>query len=244
MKPIKPRRAHRAGDVIDVGVGHNLREHVLDEKMHSRGPVLTIFCHLHNKDCLPFQKEIIDLALMCQDDPKVVRVDCLFDDEMCDLFINHNDIQKDEFPLVTMITSKYVHIWEGELKAEVIYNGFAKDNNYLKSEQTLGAKGDFTDQIIESGRKRIIAKLMEDEMKTKPQDHLYIRVFDTIFSDYLVEVIRMTFWCVGCDWWHKNSKIAAFILLFFIPLGIALYQFVKVCIIKEKKVPVEEKKKE
>ena len=113
--------------MIEIGYEHALRTFVLDNEMRPRQtPILLIFTHLHNEDSIRFAGEIHKLAQLTKDKPRVVRADCLFDLEACDLFKTHLKEFKDKWPLVVMITHKKSHVYEGELLADKIFEDFVK----------------------------------------------------------------------------------------------------------------------
>lgn len=106
------------GTVIEIGREHALRTFILDEQMRPRKhPVLLIFTHLHHNESVAAATEIAKLAKLTNDRPLVVRADCLFDLEPCDLFINHFEKYSESFPLVTMVTAKKTHVYDGPLIA-------------------------------------------------------------------------------------------------------------------------------
>ena len=97
-----------SGEVIEIGKEpHALRRYVLDHNMNPRNhPVIVVFTHLHSNESHAAATQIAKLAALTDDKPVVVRADCLFDVEACDLFKNHLVEYNKTFPLLVMLTNK------------------------------------------------------------------------------------------------------------------------------------------
>ena len=92
--------------------------------MRVRGPLVFIFTHLHNKESVQNAEEFALLAEKSNDAPKVVRADCLYDFEPCDLLLNHIPGANKTWPVIVMITPERTHLWNGTLNHSDIYNNF------------------------------------------------------------------------------------------------------------------------
>ena len=83
-------------------------------------------------ECKKAATELAKLGKMMQDQPKIARADCSFDQEACDLFINHIDASKDVFPFMIMATPTMSYIYLGPINAQQIHDDFLSGNKYEK----------------------------------------------------------------------------------------------------------------
>ncbi len=74
--------------------------------------------------------QVHNLAQLTNGNPKLVRFDCTFDLEACDLLKNHLIKYKDKFPLLIMATQKSTHVWTGPLDANKILTEFILKDIY------------------------------------------------------------------------------------------------------------------
>lgn len=126
-----PLRPHFPGNVIEMTFDYALRAHVLDDDMNLQEPMIIVWTHTHNNVSILAASEIAKLANLTMDQPKVVRADCLYDIEPCDLMISHMEayIQNkvNVFPILMMVEKDFMYLWEGPIVANNIYNDFVKD---------------------------------------------------------------------------------------------------------------------
>lgn len=231
-----PRREREPGTVIEIEQNHGLRTYIMDEQMRPRkSPVILIFTHLHNNVSVIAATEIAKLAKLTNDRPMVIRADCLFDFEACDLFKNHLETQKDTYPLVLMVTGKKTHVYDGPIIAQDIYDNFVQGFKFDKFGTLGDTPGMFTQQIIEAGKKYIVSQMGDRKGADEHKDPVHVIYFEKAFGMMFADVIAFIWFHTGLNFWTKNSKITVFIAIFLVPCFIALIHLLEVCFFSKKK---------
>ena len=194
-----------------------------------------IFTNLLNKESVVNAEEFALLAEMTNDEPKVVRADCLYDFEACDLMLNHVAGANKTFPVIMMLTPERAHLWNGTLNHKDIVENFVKDHKY-KGYRVHGGQQTNTRKLIENGKKFVTIRLAQMKLDSHgPQTPYLIRMFDDSLGQYVAGSIGFTFHTLGLDFWPKHSKIAAFVMIVLLPFVITFYHLMEVCFCNKKK---------
>lgn len=61
-----------------------------------------------------------------------------------------------------------------------------------------------------------------------PKEPLHIRLFEGAFGMMFADAIAFIWYHAGLNWWHKNSKISVFSLIFLVPIIIGIFHFIDV----------------
>ena len=213
----------------------NLRKHVLDEKMWPRGPILMIFTTMLDKQSLVNAEEFALLAEKTKDMPKVVRADCMYDFEACDLLLNHIPGANKTFPVVMMLTPGKAHLWNGTMNHKDIADNFVLDHKY-QNYKALGGPSMTTKKLLEKGKSYVQMRMKElGEENMPPKTPYLIDLFDKYIGHQVAPAIGYGFFLTGLDFWEKNSKIVATVAVFFVPMFIALGHLIQVCFFTKEK---------
>ena len=75
------------------------------------------------------------------------RVDCTYDHEVCDLFVNHVNESKHTYPLVLMVTEDHMFIYDKPIIADNIIKDFISNEQY-KNYKIHGGNKTATSKVL------------------------------------------------------------------------------------------------
>ena len=81
--------------------------------------MLVIFTNGTCKECKNKAGEIKKLAWIMQDNPSVGRVDCSYDLFICDLLVNHDELIKNIYPIVVMVTKDKIYLYANKTNHQI-----------------------------------------------------------------------------------------------------------------------------
>jgi hypothetical protein len=159
---------------------------------------------------------------MTQDQPKVVRADCQYDHEACDLFVNHKQASNNTYPYILMLTEQKTYVYSGKLEALEMYNTFVSKREYMKF-PVHGGPSYTTVRIIEDGKKLVVSKMEEERERREENMPWWI---DEQFGRVFAPFIGWFYYTIGLDFWSKQAKVTIFIAGILTPALIGLYHFI------------------
>lgn len=128
-----------------------MKKFVLDNRMELIDPILIFFTNYTCRECKAGASEMVKLAKMAKDEPKVGRADCTYDFEPCDLFVNHIKSANQTYPYILMLDRHKSFVYTGRINATEIYENFVKAKRYMEY-PVHGGKSFTTRRVINDGK--------------------------------------------------------------------------------------------
>ena len=175
------------------------------------------------RECKTGASELAKLAELCHDFPKVARVECTHDFEVCDMFVNHLQSSNETFPYMVYATTDKGYIYPHRINADEIYQNFISMGKY-KTFPVHGGPGYSTAKMFEEGRDYISKKMIAETLQEEADRPYFI---DEMFAKVFGEYIGYIFYQLGFDHWRPLSKVIIFCGFFFMPIVIGLFEACK-----------------
>lgn len=173
---------------------------------------------------------------MTQDKPKILRIDCTTDVEICDIWKGSVPAANNTYPYLMIATNVRAYAYVDEqykslpIKAEAIFNDFLSNAGYKKF-PVHGGKGKTTKDLIRGGHEYVAKKQREFDLARAAEEGQTQGIVSATFERLFAKHIGFLFYSIGLDFWQARSKITLFITGVLVPASILVYYFVRIILL-------------